>query len=363
MKTLTIIHPIRDHLKHLALALPLAAAFFLFAVLTSAQAVDLTATYTENFDSMGNAGTAAPAGWGFYSIAGGSTTWTDITGITAATAGTGTANATLVVATPPTGNSGTNGINGGLVASNTDRALTTAPTGTNGSALQLSVTNTSGGPLSSFYLGYDTRRFTAGGAANELPGYWLFYSLDNGTTWNNVDALNPTLATVPNTVGVTTTEPALITFSSALADSGTVLLRWVDDNASQSSPDQINGLDNVIISLTDPNLSLANIKTFTYGALGAGTISGTNISIYVPDGTDVTALTPTFTMSTGATCDKDNGGPTTYDFTSPQTYTVTSQDLSTTKTYTAAVYFQPVVTVTSTSLECHGRGDRGGDSQ
>ena len=84
------------------------------------------------------------------------------------------------------------------------RGIATAPTGNAGVALQYqSLVNNSGANLLSFDIAYDIKRFTVGaGGADDLPGYWLFYSLD-GTTWNNVAALNPTLANVPNTIGVT----------------------------------------------------------------------------------------------------------------------------------------------------------------
>ena len=239
----------------------------------AAQAVNLTTNYAENFDSMGPTGTAAPTGWSFFSMGAGNATWTDTTGVLASGFGSPVLNAALIVATPPSTNSGTAGINAGLAAFAVDRALATAPTGTNGSALQLSVTNTSGGPLSGVYISYDTRRFTVASADNELPGYWLFYSLDGGTTWTNVTALNPTLATVPNTVGVTTTPSTLVTLSSALANSATVLLRWVDDNAQQSSPDQIIGLDNVTLAVfADPaNTALQFDGVNDYVTMGAAT--------------------------------------------------------------------------------------------
>ncbi len=65
----------------------------------------------------------------------------------------------------------------------------------------------------------------------------------------------------------------------------------------------------------------ANITSFTY--LGPGTISGTNITLPgLPFGSSVTALTPTYTLSAGATCDIPSGS--VRDFTNPVTYTVTS---------------------------------------
>lgn len=68
-------------------------------------------------------------------------------------------------------------------------------------------------------------------------------------------------------------------------------------------------------------------------------ITGTDIKFTVPFRTDVTALTPTFILSAGATCDKAAGSP--HDFTTPQTYTVTSSDLLTTTVYTVTVHVRP----------------------
>src|SRR5262249_30210323 len=73
-----------------------------------------------------------------------------------------------------------------------------------------------------------------------------FYSLD-GSTWTNVSSLNPTAATVPNTVG-TTSAAGMFAFSTAVAQGATFYLRWVDDNANQTSPDQIIGLNNVQVT-------------------------------------------------------------------------------------------------------------------
>jgi hypothetical protein len=78
-----------------------------------------------------------------------------------------------------------------------------------------------------------------------------------------------------------------------------------------------------------PNTSKA-ITSFKIGSV-VGTIAGLNISITLPHGTVVTALTPEI----------DKNGkmitPTTaQDFTTPKTYTVTAQDL-TSQTYTVTV--------------------------
>ncbi|MES1167493.1 MAG: hypothetical protein ABUL68_05760, partial [Pseudomonadota bacterium] len=159
-----------------------------------ARAVNLTAVYAENFDSMGTAGTAAPAGWTVFAYtAGSNTTWASSIPA-AAVSGAGNANATVTASTAFTTTSATQGFNYALSTSTSDRALGLNPTTTQGLALQLTVTNTSGAPISGVRVGYDIRRFTAGASANELPGYWLFYSVDAGATWTNVAALNPTVA-------------------------------------------------------------------------------------------------------------------------------------------------------------------------
>ncbi len=211
-------------------------------------------SFSENFDSMGTAGTSPPSNWSFFGYTiGSNTTWAS--SVPASDVAGGTANATLIQTTTfdvANTKSATQGYNFALSASPADRALGTSPTSTEGVALQWSVTNTSGSGITSIRLGYDIRRFTAPATANELPGYWVFYSLDNGTTWSAVSALNPTLAgptgvIVPNTVGVTTVTPTDITLNGSWAAGSTLLLRWVDDNALETSADQIIGLDNVTL--------------------------------------------------------------------------------------------------------------------
>ena len=72
-----------------------------------------------------------------------------------------------------------------------------------------------------------------------------------------------------------------------------------------------------------------------------GIISGNNIVVTVPFRTDVTALTPTYMLSAGATCDKASGSA--HDFTTPQNYTVISSDSATTNVYTVTVHVRPPI--------------------
>ena len=78
----------------------------------------------------------------------------------------------------------------------------------------------------------------------------------------------------------------------------------------------------------------SDIVSFTFPSAGNATISGTNISITVPYGTNVSALAPTFSLSYGATCNKVSGS--SQNFTNPVHYLVYSSNGSV-KDYTVTV--------------------------
>ncbi len=243
--------------------------------LSPAMAVNFTGLYSQNFDSMGTAGTAPPTDWNVYgAFTGNSTTWPVSSAIPASGIIGGTATTTLTAATTYTTSSNTNGFNYATTTATGDRAMGTSPTSGPGVAIQFSLTNTSGSSISALQVRYDTRRFTASAAANELPGYWLFYSIDNGGSWINVSATNPTITAVPNSIGVTTQAPATITLGSPLANNGTILFRWVDDNAITYSPDQVIGLDNVSIAAAPTDATKTALffnGTNQYATMGAAT--------------------------------------------------------------------------------------------
>jgi autotransporter-associated beta strand protein len=90
-------------------------------------------------------------------------------------------------------------------------------------------------------------------------------------------------------------------------------------------------------------LSLANdILTFD----SAASISATVINVYVPFGTNVTALAPTYTVSAYAAGSPASGTPR--NFTTPQTYRITAEDGSVkVYTVTVTVMLVPVPPVTS----------------
>ncbi|MFF2092205.1 S-layer homology domain-containing protein, partial [Paenibacillus sp. NPDC058174] len=102
------------------------------------------------------------------------------------------------------------------------------------------------------------------------------------------------------------------------------------------------------------------LTTFSFAGLTpvvTGTINGTNVTLTVPYGTNVTALAATFSSSAGSTVKIGNAaqtsGVTPNDYTSPVIYTVTAQDGST-KDYTVTV------TVASNPSPGGGNGGNGG---
>ena len=254
-------------------------------------------TMTENFDAMGT-GTGFLLGWSMKNGASGgsNSTWDNTTGILSAGVATMVATTgTLTYNNTTNGPAATN-VDGYNLRGNsdTDRALGTSPTGVAGVAIQAQLSNNSGSAITGMQISYDIRRYVAVATANELPGYWLFYSLDGGTTWTSVSSLNPTLSgagiQVPNTLGTTSVPLTAFNLSSVWNPGADLLLRWVDDNAVATSPDHIHALDNVtiqgvsivgaapVVQLTSPaNNSSANAPaTFSLAATATdtdGTIS------------------------------------------------------------------------------------------
>jgi len=157
----------------------------------------------------------------------------------------------------------------GSSGSTSDRAIATAPTGVAGNVIQLSMVNNSGAARGGIRVGYDIKVLQAGTTSgsrtppagippgsDELSGYWLFYSLDNGANFTAVNPLIPvgqgpsTNPVIPNAVGVYPVPSTSIAFGSGVAwqPGQNLLLRWVDDNAFDPSPDPIIGLDNFTVS-------------------------------------------------------------------------------------------------------------------
>lgn len=72
-------------------------------------------------------------------------------------------------------------------------------------------------------------------------------------------------------------------------------------------------------------------------------ITNESVNLYVKDTVNLTSQSPRFTLTEGATISPENG--TTRDFTTPQTYVVTSQDGQWKKTYTVSYVFSNMLTI------------------
>jgi hypothetical protein len=228
--------------------------------------------FGENFDSMGDGsipftGREAPLGFRVLTLPGNNNTFTNSTGISITPASdplssftyTGflTVNSTYGGGSPSLATNN-NGLNAAFAAALSDRILATSPTGNGAAGIELQLVNNSGVMLSMLDISYDIVRLSAVSNPNELPGYHLFYSLDSGDTWVNVAALDPTLSgpggvIVPNSIGVTSIVRAPISLNGTWNPGQNLYLRWIDDNADQTSPDQIIGLNNVNIAIPEPS--------------------------------------------------------------------------------------------------------------
>lgn len=81
------------------------------------------------------------------------------------------------------------------------------------------------------------------------PGAWTMRVAAAGivdSSWT--DLIDPAGVMVPNSQGVTSLPPTDVPLGGNWNQDAVLLLRWIDDNAGRSSPDQIIGLDNVNIA-------------------------------------------------------------------------------------------------------------------
>jgi hypothetical protein len=101
----------------------------------------------------------------------------------------------------------------------------------------------------------------------------------------------------------------------------------------------------VTVTVAAPSTN-CDLLSLNWGA-ASGSFNGTNITLLVPPGTDVTALNPTCAISPFATSAPLSG--TANDFTSPVNYTITAQDGISRKTYQVTARFALSVSVASSS--------------
>jgi hypothetical protein len=246
-----------------------------------------SAGYTQNFSAMGTGSAFPDAGWTAYNITTGDDShyqWTSSIAAGDVGGGTQITTVTAITDTAITGStkSGSAVYNIGDTV-NGGRALGESPTGDDGIAQQLILTNNTGKAISSLNISYQIAKFTDGVLQSstdstlpkneELPGYQLFYSV-NGGAYTNVSQFNPVASNVANpnnqpvipvgtpaAAGTSGTLPldysntqvsGTVTLAQAVAAGQTITFRWVDDNGVNVSPDQVIGLENVSINAATP---------------------------------------------------------------------------------------------------------------
>ncbi len=195
-------------------------------------------------------------------------------------------------------------------------------------------------------------------------GAWWFFNQSNSTTQSSgttttqssektissftFSSLNPTVngaidntnytvdLTVPSGTDITTLTPTISISDNATISPNSGVTQNFTNPVTYTVTAQDGSTQSYTVTVTTSVNSTDSITSFNFGIAGEVDNIGTgSVSVTVPSGTDVTNLTPTIAVSTGATVSPASG--TAEDFTNPVTYTVTASDGSTTQTYSATV--------------------------
>ncbi|KGK28681.1 S-layer family protein, partial [Cellulophaga sp. E6(2014)] len=149
------------------------------------------------------------------------------------------------------------------------------------------------------------------------------FTIDGETVNNPATAFTITL---PAGTDVTALSPSITHTGASINPASGVAQNFTSPvEYTVTAADGTTQVYTVTVSLAPALSSDKDITSFTIGGV-SGTISGTNISLTLPAGTDVTALSPSITH-TGASINPASG--VAQNFTSPVSYTVTASDGST----------------------------------
>ena len=156
---------------------------------------------------------------------------------------------------------------------------------------------------------------------------------DQDVSWNSFSTVNFYLDGVGGKVSSGSATGKVIKLQLTAASTAQTIDYVQDANWNGNSSNLLYGT-NGIAALTFSGVPLNAIHdmlTFVFPGQPDPIIGETTINVTMHESTDLTALAPTFTLSAGATAVPASG--TLRDFTTPQTYTVTGENL-TTKVYT-----------------------------
>ena len=161
---------------------------------------------------------------------------------------------------------------------------------------------------------------------------------------NTISVVLPAGTSLINlTPSYTTSDKAIVTSGASTKDFSNPVTYVItaEDGSTKTytvtvtvgSTSTTSGADIVSFGFANPNVT--------------GIITGTTIAVTVPYGTNVNSLVSTFTASTGATVKVSNilqnSGGSVINYSSPVTFTVTSQDGKTVKTYIVSVSITPLL--------------------
>jgi autotransporter-associated beta strand protein len=160
----------------------------------------------------------------------------------------------------------------------------------------------------------------------------LLYSGALTVTWAGADGATSYNVSITDTV--TSSEVVVNNVTPPYVASGLMNGRPYDFKVSSTNSTATSAYSSPSVTAIPAASTGKNILTFLVPGQQDGVISGANISVTVPVGTNVTALSPTYTVSNLASGSPVSGA--TRSFTTPQTYTITADDLST-QDYTVTV--------------------------
>lgn len=152
-----------------------------------------------------------------------------------------------------------------------------------------------------------------------------------------INEINHTIAvSVPFGTAVTALEPTITIATGASVNPNTNVAQNFTNPVIYIVTAEDSSTQAYTVTVTVAANPAKDITAFSFSE-GSGVITGTNIAVTVPFGTNITALIPTITLS-GGTVSPLSG--VAQDFINPVTYTVTAAD-SSTQTYTVAVTIAP----------------------
>lgn len=221
--------------------------------------------YQQNFDEMGQAGTALPTGWTAVRLA-----------------GSGLTNQALVPVVS-TGNSTSGAVYNVGSASSADRALGSLSSSTTIPAFGVVFKNTSGAAITQLKIDAVMEQWRSGSRDDRLESLEFEYSTNATSIFSGTWVAIPSLDLVEKLTATNIAEavdgnqaanrtPVSGTFSVSLADGATLYLRWKDTDVTGS--DGLYALDDLTVT---PTYNVVDttfpLLTFTAPAAGATGVS------------------------------------------------------------------------------------------